>query len=75
MISALLSSIFGALWNLILSKFGMSTEQKLGRAEVTEAVQSQTLQEVADAKKIDDTNSRLNVSALRVLAGQWKRPS
>ncbi len=52
----ILSSAAGALWNLITSKFKFqkSPDERLGRAEVIVEQQTQIIQGVHDAKKIQD---------------------
>ena len=50
----ILSAIFSGLWNAILSKFGMSIDRKLGRAEIQNAENTSVIKGEQDAKKIDD---------------------
>jgi hypothetical protein len=48
-----ISWLCALIWQWLLGKFGMSDAQKLGRAEVTDADQAQTIKEVTDAKAIE----------------------
>jgi hypothetical protein len=71
------AAISGALSGLVqgfLSLFGLSTAQKLGRAEVKLAGDEKLLQEVKKADDTDALDNRIGDSALRVQLGKFKRP-
>jgi hypothetical protein len=50
---AAISGAFSGLVQGFLGLFGMSSAQKLGRAQVTEADQAETIKELSDGKAIE----------------------
>ncbi|HEX3747567.1 MAG TPA: hypothetical protein VHW09_26715 [Bryobacteraceae bacterium] len=71
---AAISGAFSGLAQGFLSLFGMSTAQKLGRAETKEATDEKLLQEVKEANDTDADSARAGDDALRVQLSRFKRP-
>jgi hypothetical protein len=73
-VGTLLGWLFSGVWAWILSKLGISPEEKLGRAEVTVEQDDKALQEVKKADDIENLNARIGDDGLRLQLGKFKRP-
>jgi hypothetical protein len=73
-VETLFGWLFSGAWAWILSKLGISPEEKLGRAAVTVDEDTKALQEVKKANEIENLNARISDDALRVQLGKSKRP-
>lgn len=68
------AAIFSGLWQAILSKFGMSSDQKLGRDEVIISEQKAIIEGIKNAQKIDADNTKLSDAELLQRTQQFQRP-
>lgn len=73
-LGSIFSAIFGSLWQAILGKFGMSTEQKLGRAEVTSVQQAETIKTVEQSHAQDIKLAATSDDDLRLRTKKFERP-
>jgi hypothetical protein len=71
---AALKGIFSGIAQGILSAFGMSDAQKLGRAEVTRDTQAKVLDEVRKSDDNEALSNRIGDDALRLQLSRFKRP-
>lgn len=67
---AFLKIIFSAVLNSIFKLFGTSPEQKLGRLEVTDKIQEETIHEMQVDKAVSDRIDGLSDDQLDGLSGK-----
>ena len=56
----IISLFFSGLWQALLSKFGISTDRKLGRDEIIISEQNAIIQGVKDAENIQNNTASLS---------------
>jgi phosphopantetheine adenylyltransferase len=71
---AAIGGAFSGLAQGFLALFGMSTAQKLGRAETKLATDDKLLQEVKNADEVQSVDARLSDDSLKLQFSRFKRP-